>query len=75
MMKREKQRYEKPMIKFVEIDLSSSIANIVTASTYTGKNSNEAWGTNGYQDKDITVGGKDLSETWGSGWNNRNRNN
>lgn len=73
MMKRERQRYEKPMIKFVEVDLNSCIATIINASTYTGKNQNEIWGGNSYQDKDVTVGGTDLSDTWDSGWNNRNR--
>ncbi len=72
MMKRERQRYEKPVIKFVEIDLNSCIA--VRASTYPGDNKDEAWGGNSYQNKDITVNEDiNLSGTWDSGWNNRDR--
>lgn len=71
-MKRERQRYEKPVIKFVEIDLNSCIA--VRASAIPGNNVNEAWGGNSYQNKDVTVKEDiNLSGTWDSGWNNRNR--
>ena len=50
-MRREKQRYEKPAIKFVEIDLNSCIA--VQASAYPGSNSSMLWGENSYQEKDV----------------------
>lgn len=71
-MRREKQRYEKPAIKFVEIDLNSCIA--VNGSTYTGTNNNMLWGGNSsYHDKDVTVNENvDLSHTWDNdSWNNR----
>ncbi len=70
-MRREKQRYEKPAIKFVEINLDSCIA--VNGSTYTGSNSNVMWGGNSNHDKDVTVNENvDLSNTWDNdSWNNR----
>lgn len=71
MMRREKQRYEKPAIKFVEIDLNSCIA--VQASTYSGSNSSILWGENSYQEKDVTAGSTDLSKTWDTDWNRRDR--
>lgn len=71
MMRREKQRYEKPVIKFVEIDLNSCIA--VQASAYPGSNSSMLWGENSYQEKDVTAGSTDLSKTWDTDWNRRDR--